>query len=145
VTAETQPHLIEVMTALAPFAALADVCNHFNKPDELPICSWRIDGQRTTGPTVGHVRKAHDVLLAAGADMPVMEVRIRGADEIIDDALHSEARLLLAHLTEPQLEKFRQAHRGGIEIMDRAKLLIVLPLLQRMVTLNMKVARAGAA
>lgn len=144
-TEASKPTLMDVLEVLAPFAALAEVCDHFHKDNVSPICSWRIDGHRRLGPTVGDVRKARDVLLAATEDMAPSEVRIRHIDDIIVEALRAEARLLLASCTEAQALLFHKAHLGGIDIMDRARLADAIAWLQRRVALNAKVDRAGAA
>jgi hypothetical protein len=55
----------ELIRALQPFAELADICDHFRKPDDVAICSWRIAGERHRGPTAGDCRKARDAILFA--------------------------------------------------------------------------------
>ena len=55
----------ELLKALAPFAALAAVCDHFRRDDDYPICSWRIGGERKQGPTAADCRKAREAILFA--------------------------------------------------------------------------------
>jgi hypothetical protein len=52
----------ELREALAPFARLADVCDHFKKQADETICSWRIEGKRRYGPTVEDCRRARQAL-----------------------------------------------------------------------------------
>ena len=52
--------LTEAIALLRPFAALALICDHFNRGQEVSICSWRIAGDRHQGPTARNCRDAHD-------------------------------------------------------------------------------------
>ena len=55
----------ELVRALQPFAALADVCDHVRKSDDVAIYSWHIAGERQRGPTAGDCRKAREAILFA--------------------------------------------------------------------------------
>jgi hypothetical protein len=136
----------KLLEVLAPFAALADVCRHFRKDDATAICRWRIAGEPYRGPTVAQVKKAREVFDAVAADLPAGNApEIRSISEIVADALRAEARLLLAYCTESQQATFNAGNPGGVEVMDRKRLEIAIVVLQRLVALNVKVARAGAA
>lgn len=64
--AQLREHVDELKRAIAPFAALADVCDHFKREDAVAICSWRIGGEYRRGPTAGECRKANAALTFAG-------------------------------------------------------------------------------
>lgn len=55
----------DAIEALRPFAALADICDHFSKLPGQAICSWRIKGERHHGPTADDCRHARNIVLAA--------------------------------------------------------------------------------
>lgn len=54
--------LAEAKDALKPFAALADICDHFDRKPDTPICSWRVSGQRGFGPTADDCRAARRIV-----------------------------------------------------------------------------------
>jgi hypothetical protein len=56
--------LAEVLDALRPFAALANVCDHFKRLPDQTICSWRIAGEHQRGPTADDCRNARTVINA---------------------------------------------------------------------------------
>lgn len=62
--ANRENDLDEVLDAMRPFAALADVCDHFKRLPDQTICSWRIAGERQRGPTADDCRNARTVLNA---------------------------------------------------------------------------------
>jgi hypothetical protein len=56
-----------LLDALKPFAQLADICDHFNHPNERRICHARISGYPTSAPTAGDCRAARAAIAKAGA------------------------------------------------------------------------------
>lgn len=48
--------LDKLRSALETIARAADACDHFERSDDHPICSWRIGGHRYYGPTAGDLR-----------------------------------------------------------------------------------------
>jgi hypothetical protein len=59
------PVKAELLRALEPIAALADICDYFHKEDATAICRWRKGGEPQRGPTAGDCRKARDAILFA--------------------------------------------------------------------------------
>lgn len=61
---EREKDVSEILDAIRPFAALADICDHFKRMPDQTICSWRIAGERHRGPTADDCRNARTVLNA---------------------------------------------------------------------------------
>lgn len=58
--------LADAKEALKPFAALAEVCDHFDRKPDYTICSWRIAGTRHYGPTADDCRNARRIVGGVG-------------------------------------------------------------------------------
>jgi hypothetical protein len=58
----------EAVKLLSPFGRLAEVCDHFKRLPDQEICSWRIVGKRTKGPTADDCRAARDFLNQVSGD-----------------------------------------------------------------------------
>lgn len=57
--------LSEALLILKPFAALGDICDHFNRAPDRTICNWKIGGVQESGPTARECRAARDFLKVA--------------------------------------------------------------------------------